>query len=350
MKRKIDSSSNVRVNEAEAYIDFVKLNKAVILFRNWAKNKNTLINNPCDKKSSSMYSIAKLVNNENPLPLMMPGVFFDDSYCSNNYDSWEELYLNDDLFISLENLHHNNPRAFSLETLFLTNKYNGFLRTNLRYDDRQLMAMSAYDQERFLTQLKERYPSYYKEYLEAQPSKDELSQEITTDKLNRILDAVEVMLVLSCHKGGLRSTSLPNSLTDLLSAYGYELLIQALSDNLSNNEMEELKQLWAKNIRYQSEKTVQDLLDSALSGDCTTTLGLYWLGLLKEFRPKFSFTLNEDFLSKTHENFVANNPIDSANISKSFFTVYIKENMRYIATEMLTSAEEHLIVNNSRFY
>lgn len=154
MKRKFDTCANNQGTEAETYINYVKLNKTVILVRNWIKHKNILISTPCNEKFHSVYSIAKLVDNKNPLPLMMPGVYFDANYCSTNYESWEELYLKDDIFISLENLHHSHPQAFSLETVFLSNKYNGFLRTNLRYDDIQLTTMSKYDQERFLIQLK----------------------------------------------------------------------------------------------------------------------------------------------------------------------------------------------------
>ena len=279
----------------------------------------------------------------------MPEVYFDPDYTSASYESWEELYLKDDVFISLENLYANRPRAFSLETIFLSNKHNGFLRTDLRYDDRQLTVMSVRDQERFLLQLKERYPSYYKEYLEAQPSKDESSlMEISSDKLNYMLNTVELMLVLSCHKGGLRSTTLPNSITDFLSAYGYELLIHTLSENFNKKEREVLKQLWAKNIRNSSEKTVHDLIDSALNGACTTTLGLYWLGLVKELRQNFSLTLTESLLTGIYDHFVTNNSIESAKISKKFFMTCIKENIQYIATEMLNSKEED--VNNPRFY
>ncbi|MCL9682648.1 hypothetical protein [Legionella maioricensis] len=345
MRIKFDTYANNQEKEVDAYISHIKLNQTILLFRHWVKNKNRLINKPCDEKSS-VYSIAKLVDSDNPLPLMMPEVFFRDDYSSTAYESWEDLYLKDDLFISLENLHNNNHQAFSLETVFLANKYNGFLRTNLRFDDRKLTVMSNLDQQRFLTQLKKRYPSYYEEYLDAQPSKEQSSPtEIDKDKLNLILNTVEIMLVLSCHKGGLRSTTLPNSITDFLSAYGYSLLTQVLSENLSKTEMEGLKHLWAKNIRNPSEKTVEDLIDSALGGACTTTLGLYWLGLIKEFRENFSFTLNQDFLDAIYENFVTNNPNESAKISKTFFMKCIKENMQYIATEMLNPVQEHRMVN-----
>ncbi|KTD35923.1 hypothetical protein Lnau_0907 [Legionella nautarum] len=344
MKKKYETLSRTNVEgkveeEKKIYINHIKLQQALFLFRNWVTHQHLLVNNPCDRKSKTAYSMAKLINQGNPLSLVMPGVYFDDTYCSYVLESWEELYLKDDIFISLENLYQNKFRAFSLETIFLSNKNNGFLRTGLRYDDRQLTPMSKTDQKRFLTQLKKRYPLHYQEYLDAQP-KDGSSTIITVNSLYIILDTVEIMLMLSCHKGGLRNTSSANSLTDCLSAYGYELLRQTLSENLTKKEKEGLQQLWAKNIHSDAEKTVQDLLDSALKGACTTTLGLYWLGLLKQFRQHFSLRVDESFLSETYERFVANNPTESASVSRSMFFACIKENMRYIATEMMTSEDK----------
>jgi hypothetical protein len=329
-----------QMQEEKIYINHIKLQQTIFLFRNWVRYQNLLVNNPCHRQSNSAYAIAKLINRENPLPLLMPGVLFDDTYCSHILESWEELYLKDDIFVSLENLHQNKFRAFSLETIFLSNKYNGFLRTGLCYDDRELTAMSKTDQERFLIQLKERYPSYYKEYLDVQPKNDS-STAITANKLALLLDAVEIMLMFSCHKGGLRNTSLANSLTDLLSAYGYEFLRQTLSENLTKKEKDELQQLWTKNIQSNAEKTVQDLLDSALKGACTTTLGLYWIGFLKQFRQHFSIRVDEAFLVKIYDSFVANNPTESASVSRGLFFTCITENIRYIATEMMTLEDEH---------
>ena len=351
MKRKVETYANNAQGEAASYINYIRLNQTVILFRNWIKHKNLLINKPCHEKFSSVYSVAVLIDEENPLTLMMPEVYFHDDYCSAAFESWKDLYLKDDLFIALEHLHDNRPLALSLETVFLANKYNGFLRTELRYDDKKLTVMGQQDKKRFLAQLKERYPSYYKEYLEVQPSKDEVSlAAINQDTLNLILNAVEIMLVLSCHKGGLRSTTLPNSLSDRLSAYGYEILRQTLSEHLSKEEQEAVKQLWAKNIRNQSEKTVEDLLDSALQGSCTTTLGLYWLGLIKELRQDFSLSFNETFVNQLYDNFVSNNPIDSVAVSKTLFHTCVKENLRYIATEMLKPASENRVVHNSAIF
>lgn len=200
--------------------------------------------------------------------------------------------------------------------------------------------MSETDQERFLIQLKKRYPLYYKEYLDAQ-SKNESSTAITANRLAILLDAVEIMLIFSCHKNGLRNTSLPNSLTDVLSAYGYEFLRQTISENLTKKEKDGLQQLWANNIHSNAEKTVQDLLDSALKGACTTTLGLYWIGFLKQYRQDFSLRVDEAFIFKLYDNFVANNPTQLASISRGLFFTCITENIRYIATEMTTSEEEH---------
>ncbi|WED42589.1 hypothetical protein [Legionella cardiaca] len=332
MKRKFEDYDSKK--QEETYIDYIKITKTIILFKNWIKNKNILVNKPCDEKSASVYAIAKLVNSNDPLPLMMPGVTFNPDYCSANYESWEELYLKDDIFISMENLLNNNPQAFSLETVFLSNKYNGYLRTTLRYGDLDQIVMTPSDQERFLTQLKKRYPSYYQDYLDAQSSNDDLCS-INIKTLNHLLDAVEVMLILSCHKGGLRSVSLPNSVSDHLSSCGYQLLLQTISENLNENERQGLKKLWAKNIRNQSEKTVQDLIDSALNGACTTTLGLYWLGLLREFRQSFSLIPNEHFLNKIYDHFIADNSVQPRNISKELFVACIKDNMRYIVGEML---------------
>ncbi|CEK11484.1 hypothetical protein [Legionella hackeliae] len=331
MKRKIEPNSN---KEETYYINYIRLDKTIILFRNWLKNKSVLVNNPCDEKATSVYPIAKLVNPNNPLPLLMPEVTFSSDYCSAEYETWEELYLKDDIFISLEFLLNNKPQAFSLETVFLSNKHNGYLRTTLRYGDKNQTAMSLHDQERFLAQLQRRYPSYYKDYLDVQPSEDDLLS-INIKTLNHLLDAVEVMLVLSCHKGGLRSVSLPNSVTDYLSALGYELLLKTISENLTKTESEGLKKFWAKNIHNQSEKTVHDLLDSALNGACTTTLGLYWLGLLREFRQNFSLKVNDPFLNKFYETFILNNPVQIMNISKKLFVACIRDNMRYIVGEML---------------
>jgi hypothetical protein len=350
MKRKLDTSTNNNTQEdTTSYINYIKLNQTVILFRNWIKHKNVFINKPCDEKFSSLYSLARLVNEKNPLPLMMPEVYFHSDYCSSAYESWEELYLKDDLFIAMEYLYDNRLRALSLETVFLANKYNGFLRTELRYDDVKLTVMGTQDKKRFLAQLRERYPSYYKEYVDAQPSKDEDSlTAINRETLNLILNAMEVMLVLSCHKGGLRNTTLPNSSTDLLSAYGYEILRQTLSEHLTKEEREAIKKLWAKNIRNQSEKTVEDLLDSALKGACTTTLGLYWLGLIKEVRQNFSLSFNKVFVDNLYDNFVSNNP-DSTMISKTLFSTCIRENLRYIAAEMLNPEGEYIAINVTLF-
>lgn len=337
MKKKFEKNTTTQGTEAGAYIDYITLNQTVILFKNWIKYKNTLIDKPCDQKASTFYGIAKLINNENPLPLLMPEVHFDPGYNSAAGESWKELYLKDDIFIARENLHGNRFSAFSLETVFFANKFNGFLRTNLRYDDIQRTLMSPRDQERFLAQLKERYPAYYQDYLEAQPESSLM--EISKEKLNLLLNTVEVMLLLSCHKGGLRNTTLPNSVSDFLSAYGYDLLMNVISEQLSVKEQEGLKQLWAKNIHNSSEKTVRDLLDSALDGACTTTLGLYWLGLIKEFRQGFALKADKLFLSNLYGHFVTNNPLESR-ISKKFFMECLNENMQYIVREMLEPQEE----------
>ena len=341
MKQKCDTIVNDNKNEAAAYIKYIKLNKSISMFRSWAKYKEILINNPCAEQSHPIYFIAKSMNRNNPLPLMMPDVHFPEDYCSSQEESWEEIYFNDDLFIALENKYNNRLCAFSLETLFLTNKYNGFLRTELRFDDKNLMKMGKTDQVRFLTQLKMRYPEYYSEYLAAQSSESVFLSKINKDKINHLLNTVEIMLVLTFHKEGLHSTSLPDSLPDLLSAYGYQLLIQAISEHLNDDEKEGLNYLWATNIHDQSQKTVPDLINSALGGECTTKLGLYWLGLIKEFRQGFSFALDERVFINVYENYVNNNPVASIKISKSFFMHYILDNMMHIATELNPINEHH---------
>lgn len=324
----------------EDFIRYIKQSKKRIITRNWLNNKETIIDNPCDEKSQIVYHITKSIDKENPMPIMMPTVYFDPTYCSSELETWEEIYLKNDLFISLENLETNKHRAFSLETVFLHNKNAGFLRTGLRYDDRQHNKMSELDQERFLNQLKIRYPMYYNKYLEFQPSatKDSL-EDTSVEKSDLILNAIEVMLVLSCHVGGLHNTALPGSISDALSAYGYQLLIQTLSENLKQDQLEGFKCLWAKSIHTDSEKTVEELINSALGGACTTKLGMYWLGLLRQLRPSISLDMPTALLTVIFNDLVKNNTLECANLTKSFLSQALADNKRFILRELVNSLE-----------
>ncbi|KTC94192.1 hypothetical protein [Legionella erythra] len=340
MLEKFEEKDNKTKGIKTAYSNYIRLDKMIIMSRNWLKNKNTLLNSPCDPICHSIYAIAKVINANNPMSFMMPGVYFNEDYCSSDYESWEELYLKDDVFISVENLHNEKHRAYSLETLFLANKYRGYLRAILCYDDKEATEMSPLDQERFLCQLKKRYPAYYKEYQDAQPSKKELVlASMSKEKLNIILDVVEVMLVLSCHKNGLSTTFLPGGLTDSLSAYGYQFLTQVLSEHLTPEEREGLKSVWAKNIRSTSEKTVAELIESALNGSCTSTLGLYWLGLLKTLRPRLTLAIDEKFAEKIYTDLLQDKSNQWSNLPKQYFMLFLKKNAQYIVTEILNPLE-----------
>ncbi|KTD48950.1 hypothetical protein Lrub_1301 [Legionella rubrilucens] len=341
MLEKFEKKDNKKTGMNQTYSGYIKLGQIIILSKNWVKNKQAFLEAPCEASFHSIYSIAKIIDDEHPLPFMMPEVYFEKEYSSNSYETWEELYLKDDVFISLDNLKGNKYIAYSLETVFLANKYKGFLRTTLHFDDVRGTEMSERDQERFLSQLKRRYPEYYQEYVNVQPDKAEISLDtIDKEKLTVILDAVEVMLVLSCHKGGLTSNFLPGGLTDALSSYGYQLLIQVLSDTLSSDEKKGLDYLWVKNIQTKSERTVADLINSALHGSCTTTLGLYWLGLLKALRPQLSLTIDEKFVDKIYHDLVQDKTTGWSSLGKAHLTLFLKKNAQYIIMEMLNPLDK----------
>lgn len=341
MLEKFEEKGNKANGRKTVYSSYIRFDQTIIVVRNWLKNKTTVLDNPCHPVCHSIYAIAKVINTNNPLPLMMPGVYFDEDYCSRDYESWEELYLKDDVFISAENLNHNKKHiAYSLETLFMANKHRGYLRATLCYDDKEATEMSSLDQERFLCQLKKRYPACYKEYQDAQPSEKELAlTNMCKEKLNIILDVIEVLLVLSCHKNGLNTTFLPGGLTDSLSAYGYQFLTQVLSEHLTPEERKGLKSVWAKNIRSTSEKTVEDLIESALNGCCTSNLGLYWLGLLKTLRPQLTLAINEKFAEKIYTDLVQDKSNQWSNLPKQYFMLFLKKNAQYIITEILNPLE-----------
>ncbi|MDX1837097.1 hypothetical protein DIZ81_07425 [Legionella taurinensis] len=341
MLEKFEKKDNKKTGTNQTYSSYIKLDQIIVLSRNWINHKEAFLDAPCKTRFRSIYSIAKIIDDQHPLPLMMPEVHFDENYSSNAYETWEELYLKDDVFVSLDNLKGKKYIAYSLETVYLANKYKGFLRTTLHFDDVEATEMSERDQERFLSQLKKRYPEYYKEYLNVQPNKAELSlTSIGKEKLNAILDAVEVMLVLSCQKGGLTSNFLPGGLTDALSSYGYQLLIQVLSDTLSPEEKKGLDYLWAKNIQTNAERTVGDLINSALHGSCTTTLGLYWLGLLKTLRPQLTLAIDEKFVDKIYNDLVQDRTSGWSNLGKAHLTVFLKKNAQYIILDMLNPVEK----------
>lgn len=74
MKKKYETLSRTNVEgkaeeEKKIYINHIKLQQTLLLFRNWVRHQHSLVNNPCNKKSNSAYLIAKLINHGNPLPL-----------------------------------------------------------------------------------------------------------------------------------------------------------------------------------------------------------------------------------------------------------------------------------------
>ena len=98
--------------------------------------------------------------------------------------------------------------------------------------------------------------------------------------------------------------------------------------------------MYVKNIRTGAEKTIDEIIDSAFHGACTTSLSLYWLGLLQEYRHHPTFQFNDNLVEMITNKIIENNPKENSYLNKHLLSHYLRENHYYIVFNLLSPIEE----------
>ena len=225
---------------------------------------------------------------------MMPGVEFND-YTLNleKHNHWLEAYLSNDLFLcetpqglvahSIEYLHRYN---------FSHHKYNGsFFSLNGEPLSQKIMIQ-------FIARLYKHHRQMYSEVESCRKKIVEIKQSSMTlhdAKYDGLFQELEKLLLLSFTSEGLNNTFHNDlNLHNILSAYAYENFSKNITTLLTTEEQVFLSSIPAKRIDGNGTKNIGEIIQDAFNSFCTSTLGLYWLGLIKEYRPQTYFNVSID--------------------------------------------------------
>jgi hypothetical protein len=288
-----------RVNNTHAFFhqphNCTPKNKMELFLKNrweFAKHSYFIL----DKKSAYIKAaihFAKKINPNHPLSVMMPGVHFDDNALNlEKYNNWFEAYLDDDLFLcetsqglvanSVEYLHHYNASQ---------HKYDQFFSLNGEPLSDKVMIQ-------FIARLHTQHLYLFSEAYQCRKKIVEMKKSSITlqhVKYDWLFQELEKLLLLSFTSAGLTSTFDSDfNLHNILSAYAYEQFNNIIQNLLTTDERDFLSTILAKRLDGNGTKSIGEIMEDAFTFSCTSTLGLYWLGLINEYRPQSLFNVNVD--------------------------------------------------------
>lgn len=239
---------------------------------------------------------AKKLNSSNPLALLMPEVNFSVTHLHPDMKNWSDAYDDKNILIHGPK---NAPVASSITSLHQHNLIN-FKYSDMTIKGLDNQPLAGLDNINFLIALNKYHTKLLDQTMEAfskNQSAPTSPMVLGHSKYQFLFDEVAKLILLSFTSTGLTSTDHTDlSMHNILSAFAYTNFIQIAESKISSNEIKQFLSIKLRRIdRNGGNMFIGEIIENAKNNFCTSTLGLYWLQLLKECKQEMKlFSVNID--------------------------------------------------------